>query len=85
MVCVNKQAGIPVQPAGEEQLQNLLSAMHARYRNTTEPDKDRVPFPIHRLDRFTSGVTCFALDRKLATRISNQFVEHTVGEHCVCV
>lgn len=78
-MCVNKQPGIPVQPAGKEQLENLLSAMHARFRNMEDPEKDRVPFPIHRLDRHTSGVTLFALDRKLASRIASQFENHMVG------
>lgn len=35
-------------------------------------------FPLHRLDKPTSGLLMFALDREAASRLSEQFANHTI-------
>jgi len=42
-------------------------------------------FPIHRLDRKTSGVLLFALDKKTASAVQEQFVNHQVQKKYVAI
>jgi len=64
LLCLNKRAGIIVHPVGRHQLTNLLSALHARYRNVADQTKDRVPHVCHRIDRDTSGCFLVAFSNK---------------------
>jgi len=43
-------------------------------------------FPIHRLDKATSGLLLFALDSKTARHLSDQFMNHTIQKtyHAIC-
>ena len=42
-------------------------------------------FPVHRLDRPTSGILLFALDKESAKNISEQFVAHTTDKRYLAV
>ena len=42
-------------------------------------------YPVHRLDKPTSGVLLFALDKYSAKLISEQFSEHTIEKQYICV
>lgn len=84
LLCLNKPAGMPVQPIGEHQLYNVLSVLHARYRSS-DPIRDRVPHLAHRLDKYTSGVLVAVLDSKLKTRISRQFESGDVQKEYVAI
>ncbi|MFV8817607.1 tRNA pseudouridine(65) synthase TruC [Haliea sp. E17] len=42
-------------------------------------------YPVHRLDKPTSGVLLFALDPETAAALSRQFVEHSVEKHYLAV
>jgi tRNA pseudouridine65 synthase len=42
-------------------------------------------YPVHRLDKPTSGVLLFALDKATASLLSKQFKEHTIEKHYLAV
>jgi len=73
LLCLNKRPGIVVHPVGRHQLTNLLSALHARYRNHADPTKDRVPHVCHRIDKDTSGCFLVAFSPKWKADVSLQF------------
>lgn len=73
LLCVNKRPGIVVHPVGRHQLTNLLSALHARYRNHEAPSKDKVPHVCHRIDRDTSGCFLVAFSPEWKADVSLQF------------
>ena len=56
LIVLNKQPGIVVHPSGSHLYDTLINALHLRYRNLEDPEKDIVPKLAHRLDRETSGV-----------------------------
>lgn len=78
LLVVNKQPGIVVHPVGGHQLDNLLSALHARHRNHEDPALDRVPHVCHRIDKETSGVFLVAFSEKLKAHVSRQFEARSV-------
>lgn len=43
------------------------------------------PLPLHRLDKPTSGVLLFALDKQTAANISEQFQNHLLTKHYIAV
>lgn len=55
LFAICKQPNLPVQPRGENDMDNVISALHSQYRSD-DPTKDRVPYLAHRLDADTSGV-----------------------------
>jgi 23S rRNA pseudouridine1911/1915/1917 synthase len=78
LLCVNKRPGIVVHPVGRHQMTNLLSALHARYRNHEDPGKDRVPHVCHRIDKDTSGCFLVAFSQKWKADVSAQFESREV-------
>jgi tRNA pseudouridine65 synthase len=73
LCAVDKPAGMVVHrsewcPEGEPVLQRLRDQIGRRV------------WPVHRLDRATSGVLLFALDAEAARAISVQFEQHTVDK-----
>jgi len=56
LIVVNKQPNIVVHPSGRHLYDTLINALHLRYRNLEDPEKDIVPKLAHRVDRETSGV-----------------------------
>jgi len=73
LLCLNKRPGIVVHPVGRHQLTNLLSALHARYRDHVDVAKDRVPHVCHRIDKDTSGCFLVAFSPKWKADVSLQF------------
>eukprot|EP00041_Stephanoeca_diplocostata_P017907 m.369640 g.369640 ORF g.369640 m.369640 type:complete len:455 (-) comp20853_c0_seq9:1310-2674(-) len=81
---INKHAGCAVQPKTENDMDNILSALHARYR-TDDPSTDRVPHLAHRLDMDTSGVLLALWDRRLTSRIQRQFEQRQVHKEYLAI
>jgi 23S rRNA pseudouridine1911/1915/1917 synthase len=78
MVVLNKRPGYLVHPAGRTRLETILSALHLRYRNHDDPERDVVPRHCHRLDRDTSGVLIVAKTLEARRHIQDQFEARTV-------
>lgn len=77
-VAVDKPAGMVVHrsewcPDGEPVLQRLRDQLR------------RHVFPVHRLDRATSGVLLFALDPDAARHLGAQFTAHTVDKRYLAI
>lgn len=77
-VAVDKPAGMVVHrsewcPEGEPVLQRLRDQIGMRV------------FPVHRLDRATSGVLVFALDSDAARHVSQQLVAHEVEKRYLAI
>lgn len=77
-VAVDKPAGMVVHrsewcPGGEPVLQRLRDQIGQRL------------YPVHRLDRATSGVLVFALDPDAARHVSTQFAMHTVDKRYLAI
>lgn len=65
LIAVNKPANLPVHPSGIFYKNTLLALLEERCK---------VPlFPIHRLDRETSGIVLFGKDKKVSSLIQNNF------------
>ncbi len=80
LIAVHKRPGIVVHPTSGHTLENVLSAMHARFRDTANPESDRVPHICHRIDKETSGVLLFAFSEKWKAAVSAQFERRTVSK-----
>lgn len=78
LIAINKRPGIVVHPTSGHTLSNVLSALHARFRDTANPENDRVPHICHRIDKETSGVLLFAFSERLKAHVSAQFEARTV-------
>ena len=85
LLCVNKQAGIIVHPVGRHQLLNLLSSLHARYRNHEDASKDRVPHVCHRIDKDTSGCFLVAFSQAWKADVSQQFESRGVRKEYLAI
>jgi tRNA pseudouridine65 synthase len=82
LVAVDKPAGFQVhQP--EDQQHRISRSFDCLFQLRRQID--RYVFPIHRLDRATSGVLLFALDAEAARRTCEQFQKHEVTKTYVCV
>lgn len=68
-LAVNKPPGLSVH--NEEDPDNLLKVMSHQLSTT-------LIFPVHRLDKETSGVQLLALNAKSATKLATQFQERSV-------
>jgi 23S rRNA pseudouridine1911/1915/1917 synthase len=78
LLCINKRPGIVVHPVGRHQLLNLLSALHARYRDHSEGGTDKVPHVCHRIDQDTSGCFLVAFSPAWKADVSLQFESRDV-------
>ena len=56
LVVLNKQPNIVVHPVGPHRYNTLINALHLRYRDLDDEERDVVPKLAHRIDRETSGV-----------------------------
>jgi tRNA pseudouridine65 synthase len=82
LVAVDKPAGFQVhQP--EDQQHRISRSFDCIFQLRRQ--LDRYVYPIHRLDRATSGVLLFALDAEAARRVCDQFQKHEVTKTYVCV
>jgi tRNA pseudouridine65 synthase len=82
LVIVDKPAGFHVHPPEDQ--------THRISRNTNcllilSKQLERYVYPIHRLDRATSGVLVFALTQEAARDLNNAFRERKVRKTYVCV
>lgn len=56
LIVLNKQPNIVVHPSGSHLYDTLINALHLRYRNLEDAEKDIIPKLAHRIDKETSGV-----------------------------
>jgi len=55
LIVLNKPPGLIVHPVGPHRFNTLINALHLRYRDLENADRDVVPKLAHRIDRGTSG------------------------------
>ncbi len=85
LIAINKRPGIVVHPTSGHMLTNVLSALHARFRDTANPANDRVPHICHRIDKETSGVLLFAFSERWKAHVSLQFEARTVKKEYLAI
>ncbi|MCS7048702.1 MAG: RluA family pseudouridine synthase [Verrucomicrobiae bacterium] len=80
LAVVNKAAGLLAVPA-PGQPQSALRVFGAWLAGDESPPMFRRlrPMPVHRLDQYTSGVLCFAMNPTARAHLIDQFAKHTVG------
>jgi len=79
LVCINKPSGLLVHKSMIDRHEIYFAMKMLR---------DQIGqwvYPIHRLDKPTSGVLVFALDKETARLMSEQFSEHTTKKTYICV
>jgi len=72
MVAIHKPAGLLVHRSPIDRHETQFAVQ------LTEETIGQKVFPIHRLDKATSGLLLFALDPKTAKKLSDQFMNHTI-------
>lgn len=77
ILVVNKLAGIPVIPGRNLQLKSLVDLLKEKHQQDI--------FVNHRIDRFTSGIVIFALNKESHANINEQFLNNEVDKlyHCI--
>lgn len=75
VICFDKPAGLPTQPTLDEARMNLFAL--AQRQVNEQRGKPSYLGMHHRLDRDTSGVILFTLDKKYNAFIADQFKDHT--------
>jgi tRNA pseudouridine65 synthase len=79
IVCINKPSGLLVHKSMIDRYEIYFAMKMLR---------DQIGqwvYPVHRLDKPTSGVLLFALDKETAKLMSEQFKEHTIKKTYICV
>lgn len=71
-IAINKPAGLLVHRSAMDALETEFAVQQLR------DQIDQYVYPLHRLDRPTSGLLLFAFDREAASRLSEQFLNHTI-------
>jgi 23S rRNA pseudouridine1911/1915/1917 synthase len=56
LIVLNKQPNIVCHPSGGHLYDTLINALHLRYRDLEDEEKDIIPKLAHRIDRETSGI-----------------------------
>ncbi len=78
-IAIHKPAGLLVH-------RSTMDASETRFALQMLRDQIGQPvFPLHRLDKPTSGLLLFALDREAAAAVSRQFAEHTLQKSYLAV
>ena len=72
MIAIHKPAGLLVHKSPIDKQETLFAVQ------LTEETIGQKVFPIHRLDKATSGLLLFALDPTTARILSDQFMNHTI-------
>jgi len=85
VVVIDKPAGFVVHPVGRHQHDTIINALHHRYRNTEEPEKDVVPKLAHRLDQYTSGVLLVAKRDDVRSDLGRQFAQREVKKEYLAI
>lgn len=79
MIAVHKPSGLLVH-------RSLLDRHETRFAVQLLRDQiGRHVFPVHRLDKGTSGVLLFGLDRETAARLGNAFETRSVAKHYLAI
>ncbi|MEZ5479181.1 MAG: tRNA pseudouridine(65) synthase TruC [Thiolinea sp.] len=79
LVAINKPSGLLVH-------RSLIDARETRFAiQLTRDQIGQKVYPVHRLDKPTSGVLLFALDRETARQLGQQFTEHQVSKTYLAV
>ncbi|MFK7987584.1 MAG: RluA family pseudouridine synthase [Sandaracinaceae bacterium] len=79
LIAINKPAGMLVHPGAEKEGPEWIAMKRVR-----DHLGQRV-FPVHRLDRPTSGVLLFALDKKTSSLTQRQFADRQVSKEYLAV
>ena len=79
IVAVHKPSGLLVHRSPIDRHETVFALQQVR------DQLGRWVYPVYRLDKPTSGVLLFALERDMARALSEQFAEHRVGKHYLAV
>ena len=85
MLAVDKPPGMAVHPSGRRLDGTLIHALHRRYRNPDDPERDVVPRLLHRIDVETSGVVAIGLHEQFHHLVRKQFEDRQVGKTYLAV
>jgi len=79
LVAINKPSGLLVHRSAIDfhEQYNAQEQLQARLATTV--------YPVHRLDKPTSGVLLFALNKETAAKVSLQFQQYEVTKHYIAV
>jgi 23S rRNA pseudouridine1911/1915/1917 synthase len=64
-------------------LADVLAGKHHLTRTVPQPYRHLKPLPVHRLDQFTTGVLCIAMNPEARTRLVDQLHAHTMRREYV--
>lgn len=81
LVAVNKPAGYLVHPsawAGKDELPSIMQLLRGQLGG-------KHVYPIHRLDRQTSGLLLFALDKETDRKLKSAFEQREVKKEYLCI
>lgn len=79
LIAINKPAGMLVHRSWLDKAETLFAMQ------TLRDQINQHVFPIHRLDRPTSGVLLFALNSEMARLMSEQFEQHKVEKEYLAI
>lgn len=79
LVAINKPAGMLVHRSFLDKHETVFAMQ------TLRDQIGQLVYPVHRLDRPTSGVLLFALTPKIANALTQQFETHTIKKHYLAV
>jgi RluA family pseudouridine synthase len=77
ILVVNKQPGIPVIPGRNLKIKSLVESLKSEF--------NRDIFVNHRIDRFTSGIVLFALNKEAHASINEKFANNDVNKIYQCI
>lgn len=84
MVVINKPPKLPVHPAGRFFFNTLLVHLQTNGFELAF-NSERTYYPVHRLDKETSGIIIFAKTKEAATLLTNQFKFRTTEKKYLAI
>ncbi|MFT5319666.1 MAG: 23S rRNA pseudouridine1911/1915/1917 synthase [Chlamydiales bacterium] len=78
ILAVNKSEGLLSVPLDDGDEESLLEILREHYKSPQI-------YPLHRLDRGTSGVMVFAKGKRCTNKLEKMFREHNIQRECVAV
>ncbi|PKL76443.1 MAG: pseudouridylate synthase [Candidatus Melainabacteria bacterium HGW-Melainabacteria-1] len=78
-IAINKPAGLLVHRSSIDASETEFAVQQLR------DQIDQRVYPLHRLDKPTSGLLLFAFDREAASRLSEQFSNHTIKKSYLAI
>lgn len=78
-IAINKPAGLLVHRSAIDAFESEFAVQKLRDQIS------RPVFPLHRLDKPTSGLLLFAFDREAVSRLSEQFSNHTIQKSYLAI